>query len=229
MLEKIHETIYAAQGSLRMSIGVVFPVRMTLIVNDAGEIWLHSPIAIDDALAREIDALGKVRWIVAPNCMHHLYFKKACTRWPEAARVIAPGLRAKRPDIEYHSELGEGFDSKRWPGWIESCFIAGSSKVNETVFLHVPSRSVIVTDLVFNLPKDGHNFISRMMFNMVGVRGRYAQSKLWRWLAQDPKALGQSVQQMLKWDFERVIPAHGAVLEHNAKAQTLIALSWLLK
>lgn len=229
MLEKIHENIFAAQGSLRMSIGVVFPVRMTLITNDAGEIWLHSPIAIDDALAREIDALGKVRWIVAPNCMHHLYYKKACERWPEAERVIAPGLSKKRPDIEFHSELGRGVDSTRWLDWIDSCFMAGSSKVNETVFFHRPSRSLIVTDLVFNLPKDGHNLMSRIVFNIVGVRGRFAQSKLWQWLSKDPKALGSSVQQiMLKWDFERVIPAHGAVLEQDAKAQTRRALSWLL-
>ena len=41
-------------------------VRMTVARRDGG-LWLHSPIAIDEALAGTLAELGEVRHIVAPN------------------------------------------------------------------------------------------------------------------------------------------------------------------
>jgi hypothetical protein len=34
---------------------------------------LYSPVPIDDALAAEFEAVGRVELVVAPNFFHHLY------------------------------------------------------------------------------------------------------------------------------------------------------------
>ena len=38
-----------------------------------GRLFLHSPIAPSDDLAREVEALGPVAYLVAPNKFHHLF------------------------------------------------------------------------------------------------------------------------------------------------------------
>lgn len=226
MLEQITQDVYAAQGTLRMPGGITFPVRMT-IVRHAEGLWIHSPIEINDALAAQIDALGPVKWLVAPNCLHHLYFQAASARWPEAECVAAPGLSKKRSDLTFQHQLPREGNNSLWPGWMDSCFMAGAPAANETVFLHRPSGSLIVTDLVFNLPANGHNAASWLMFSMVGVRGRFAQSRLWRILTKDRGALAASVAELLQWDFQRIIPSHGAVLEKDTKVALRNALKWL--
>lgn len=50
-----------------------FSTRMTVIRLPDGGLFLHSPIRLDDGLRAELDALGTVRAVVAPNKAHHLY------------------------------------------------------------------------------------------------------------------------------------------------------------
>ena len=44
----------------------------------------------------EVEALGQVTQIVAPNHLHHLFLPDWAAAWPEARLHAAPGLRKKR-------------------------------------------------------------------------------------------------------------------------------------
>ena len=57
---------------------------MTVIQLAGGGLWLHSPIRLDDALRAALDAMGPVRFIVAPNKAHHLFAKKCLAMYPQA-------------------------------------------------------------------------------------------------------------------------------------------------
>ena len=50
-----------------------YTTRMVVIRLADGSLWLHSPIQFTSDLAKQIDALGEVRYLVAPNKLHHLF------------------------------------------------------------------------------------------------------------------------------------------------------------
>ena len=80
-------------------------VRMVVVALAGGGLWLHSPVAIDDALADALASLGEVREIVAPNRFHHLFAAAAKARYPAATLWGAPGLARKRPAIAFDRAL----------------------------------------------------------------------------------------------------------------------------
>jgi hypothetical protein len=78
---------------------------MTVVRLEGGELLLHSPIAASDALRRELDALGRVRYVIAPNRFHHLYAGDYAQAYPESRLFVAPGLERKRRDLVIDSVL----------------------------------------------------------------------------------------------------------------------------
>jgi hypothetical protein len=107
--------------------------------------------------------------------------------------------------------------------------IEGAPKVDEFVFFHVASRTLIVTDLLFQI-RYPVNALTKMILWMAGVnKGKLAQSRLWRSITKDRGAAGRSVAQMLAWNFERVVLAHGDFVEGpDAQERTRQALWWML-
>jgi hypothetical protein len=82
----------------RLPGGLHFPSRMTVLPLANRAIALVSPIPVDEDIAGRVAALGEVKFLIAPNLLHHLYLAGAIARWPSAS-VLAPGaLRRKRPD-----------------------------------------------------------------------------------------------------------------------------------
>ncbi|MCX5739787.1 MAG: DUF4336 domain-containing protein, partial [Proteobacteria bacterium] len=79
--------------------GLEVGTRMTVIRLVDGSLLLHSPVALDAALRRELDAIGRVRFAVAPNRVHHLYAGKVAVAYQESRLWIGPGSERKRADL----------------------------------------------------------------------------------------------------------------------------------
>ena len=225
MLEQLDQDLWSAQTLQAIGGGVHFPARMVIIRLEDG-LWIHSPIPIDDELAAQIDALGPVRHLVAPNCFHHLHMGEAAARWPDA-KVYAPaGLRAKRPDLRIDIELRAG--SEPWAAFAPLLEIEGAPMLGEFVFLHRPSATLVVCDLSFNM-HSAEGAMSRLALRFAGAWQRTAQSKLWRFFTKDRGAAGASCARVLDLEFSRVVMAHGEVIEGADAPQRLReALSWML-
>lgn len=130
-------------------LGIDFGGRMTVVRLNSGNLILHSPIIIDNELKNEINEIGKVKYIVAPNKFHHMHLEQCITHFPDADVLCAPGLAQKRKDIVFTSEL-EGEVPREWFGEIETVLVKGIPFFNEVVFYHRKSKTVIFTDLIFN-------------------------------------------------------------------------------
>ena len=59
------------------ALGLAIGTRMTIVRLANGELWLHSPIRPTAEIREAIDALGPVRYIVAPNLFHHMFAGEA--------------------------------------------------------------------------------------------------------------------------------------------------------
>ena len=176
----------------------------------------------------EIAELGDVSHIVAPNGFHDSFSGAAKRRYPNATLWASKALRGTKADMPADAWLGEV--DPPWAEELSPLLIEGAPKVDEFVFLHQASRTLILTDLLFQI-RYPVNTMTKMVLWMAGVNGgKLAQSRLWRTVTRDRQAAGRSVEQMLEWDFDRVVLSHGDFVEgDDAPARAREALWWMLK
>lgn len=209
---EIADGVWGADTTIGIGLGAHLPLRMTVLRDDDG-LLLVSPIAIDDVLAGAIAELGEVRTIVGPNLMHHKHLAAAKDRYPDARLLGAPGLADKRGDLEFDDVA----DSGPWSHALEARRIEGADKLSEVVLWHRPSRTLVVTDAVFNIP-DASGATWLILKYLSGALGRVEQSRLIRTLTKDREATARSVEDVLAWPFDRVVMAHGNVVQTDAEA-----------
>ena len=227
-LHPIAAGLWSVHNDLFLPGGVHFPGRMVVVELASGGLLLHSPVPIDAACQAELAALGPVEHIVAPNKLHHLYVEACQQAFPEATTWAAPGLAQKRPDLRFDATLpASGQSAPPWAADFEPCFIPGIPWMNETAFLHPPSRTLVVTDLFFNLVEVA-NRRSRWLFTLYGVFGRPTQSPVVWWMTRDVALAGAAAQSLLAWRPERLVPAHGAVVEVDATSVLAAVLQRLI-
>jgi len=225
MLKTIAEDMWAIEDVVRMPLGLRMPSRSTVVRLSNGKLVVHAPLAIDDRLAREIDALGEVTHLVAPSCLHHLFLRGASERWPRARVLGAPGLESKLGGLRFEPLPAHGaIDAVA--GELDVVRIAGAPAVSEHVFLHARSRTLLVTDLVFNVHRDT-SFGMSLVLRMVGAWKKLAQSRSWRLFVKDRALAADAMQRVLAWDFDRLVMAHGDVVERGAHAELAAAAAWL--
>lgn len=221
--KQVAPELWVAEGELNGPMGVWFPVR-TVIVRMGDALWVHSPIDLAP-FAERIDALGEVRWIVNPNGFHGKWVADACARWPDAELLCASAHERLGTELPPWAPL-DPTPPSAWSPTLDARLIEGCPKVTETVFLHRTSRTLIVTDLLFHV-HEAKTWTMRAVFGLTGVWQRPMQSRLWRMMVRDREAAARSVADVLNWDFERVVMAHGRLIEDDARGAVERALAWM--
>jgi hypothetical protein len=216
--------LFVTEQPLRFA-GLEVGARMSVIRLAGGELLLYSPVRLDPTLRAELDALGKVRFVVAPNRFHHLFAGEASAAYPEAELYGAPGLERKRSDLDFHGVLGDE-PATGWAGQLEQCLVGGFPLINEVVFFHARSRTLLACDLAFHVGPE-QPWSTRLFLRLAGVRG-FGPTYLERLLARDRAAARRSLERILAWDFARVVVAHGGVLESGGREALRAAYAWLL-
>ena len=92
ILQEFAPALYVAEGPTVPFLGFPYPTRMAVIRLNNGDLWVWSPVALNDELVTEIQAIGPVRHIVSPNKIHHLFLAEWAKKWPEARVYAPPGL-----------------------------------------------------------------------------------------------------------------------------------------
>lgn len=207
-LRPVAEGVWTEDRRLDLPGGLKLPIRMTVLRDHDGGLSLISPVRFDEALRAEVAALGEVRAIVGPNLYHHLYLRSALEHFPKAELFLAPGLAAKRPNLPKSHPL----DGRGSPlgASIEAIPVAGAPKMNEVVFAHTPSRTLVVTDLFLNVVRPA-SFVTALYLSLSGARGTLAQSRVWRFLVKDRSAHRASLEAIFARPIEAVVMAHGEV------------------
>lgn len=223
MLIPLTENLWHVPHAFRVN-GLPITTRMTVVRLPGRKLWLHSPIPITDGLHAELEALGAVEFIVAPSKNHHLFLAHCAAAFPQARLYGAPGLRAKRPDVGGLQELSSTLPGP-WQPELEHMLFGGIPFANETVWLHRPSGTLIITDLL-QWWRGPLPWAARSYAALTGVRRQLAVARTVRALVRDRLAARSSAEQILRWPFTRVIVAHNAVVEENAHAEAARALAW---
>jgi hypothetical protein len=198
---------------------------MTVIRLSDGGLVLHSPVRLDDEIRQELDRLGPVTALVAPNRVHHLFLGDYVRAFPRGRLYGAPGLAEKRKELKFDAILDDSSPSA-WAGQIEQHLFRGAPYISEVVFFHRPTRTLMVTDLVFNI-KAEKTAGARFFCWVTGAAGRFGPHRLIRLMIRDKVQAAKSVETIMRWNFDRVIMTHGDVLERGGREKFAAAFAYL--
>ncbi len=228
MLCAIDRDLWTADGPDVRFLGLFpYPTRMAVVRLRGGDLWVWSPIALDDALAQDVAALGPVRHLVSPNKLHHLSLGAWQRRFPEARLYASPGLARKRPDLAFDAELSDAPESA-WAEDIDQVIFRGSFFMDEVVFFHRASHTALVTDLVQRLdPREtpGWRGLLMRLNGLVGENG--STPREWRASFWNRRAGRAARDVALAWNPQRLVVAHGMGVEKDARDVLARALAWL--
>jgi hypothetical protein len=228
MLKEFGPNIWIADGStVTAAAGFHYPTRMAVIRLSNSDLVIWSPTALADDLCAEVATLGTVRHLIAPNSLHHLFLADWQRAYPDARAYAPPGLREKRRDIRFDTDLSDG-PIAAWEGEIDHTIMRGNRITTEVVFFHRQSRTVIFTDLIQQFPRGWFR----------GWRGLFARLDLmtaaepsvprkFRVAFTDRRAARDSLRHILAWPTEKVIMAHGTPVTDDGQAFLRRAFRWL--
>ena len=138
--EFFKNTIFIDEISLRF-IGMQLGTRMTIIRLKNDKLFLHSPTKLNSKLIEQIDNLGKVAFIIAPNKLHHLFLNSYVKQYPNAIFYATPGLVKKRKDIYFNENLQDK-PRKEWRDEIDQMIFKGCAFMEEVFFFHKSTKKV---------------------------------------------------------------------------------------
>lgn len=146
---QLAENLWLLAYPLKM-LGADLRRNVTLIRLRSGKLVIHStaPFTPDDVAA--IRALGEPGWLLDGILRHDTFASKG--------RLAFPGIPYLAP--EGFSEV-VGFPTEpiipapsEWDGELHALEIKGAPEARDTALLHIPSRTLILTELIFNFSSD---------------------------------------------------------------------------
>jgi glyoxylase-like metal-dependent hydrolase (beta-lactamase superfamily II) len=209
-LTNLAPDLWIAARQFTNELGVVTS-RMTVIRLKDGRILIHSPVPIEADLRSAVENLGQVAALIAPNLFHHQFLSEWRSAFPEAKAFCVPGLAEKRSDFKFDGVL-EDVSPPEWRGQVDQLLIKGMPEYGEVVFFHRPSRTLVVSDLVFNYSP------AQAASDPGGADGLGPHSRI-RSAISDPNALRDSIENVFRWPFDRVIVSHGQIVESDGHAR----------
>ncbi|KAF9028778.1 hypothetical protein BDZ89DRAFT_1160155 [Hymenopellis radicata] len=225
--------------------GGLIPIggRSTAVKLSNGGVWVLASTPLSTETKSTLDKMGPVEYIVSADRVHHLFLTEYKTAYPNA-KVIAPADAVERhgnKDLKVDGIWGKdppdtkyGFEDD-----IQHCYFSGF--VNKDVaFFHPASKTLIEADLLFNLPATEQYSKSKTSgkipvfggFNpmagpLLALLGRWARTESMRSLhpclfvdsewCEFARAMKRDAKTVSQWDFERIIPCHGDVIEQTGK------------
>lgn len=208
-----------------------FTTRMTVAQLADGGLWCHSPVAPDTALFAAVDALGPVRHLVSPNKLHYAHIAAWKQRYPDAIAWASPGVRERtagqRIEVAFDADLDD-VPEPAWVAEIDQLRFRGSRVIEEVVFLHRASGTLILADLIENFEAAKLGTAMRWIARLGGVLDPDGKTPLdMRFTFRDRAAARVCLQRIVAWRPRRVILAHGRCYLDNGEAELRRAFRWL--
>lgn len=228
VIQKVADDIWIADGDEVSWYGMPYTTRTTIVRLENGELWIHSPTKASEALLSEVNSLGAVKHLVSPNKIHHLFLEDWKEIFPDAILYASPGLKDKRPDLKFDEDLKD-CPSEAWKREIDQLIFKGSHVMEEVVFYHKSSRTLILTDLVENFHPNHFSGYKWVLAKLTGIVSPNGKTPLdWRMsFVFGKKQARKCLHKMIAWNPTRIIVAHGECVSKDAVGFLKRSFSWV--
>lgn len=228
--EEFAEDVWIVEGPNVRDFGIMFTTRMVIARLPDGCLWVNSPVSVPSAMLARVTALGPVKYLVAATPRHVWRLAEWHARFPEAQLWAAKPspLTLKKGNLEFTGILTDS-PPQAWAGELEQLPFRGSPLIEEVIFLHKKSRTVILDDLIQNHSPVKGEPLRNALFKLAGVSypdGGVPLDIRLSFLGRD--LARRSLAKLLSWDFDKLIIAHGVCVEKSAKAFVQRAFRWLM-
>jgi hypothetical protein len=135
----------------------------------------------------------------------------------------------KSSGVVFQHDLGPASPSD-WADDMEQQIVPGGFGVNEVAFLHRPTRTLVLTDLIENFEPEKLPGYMRPLVRLAGAMAPDGKAPAHLRFAINRKrqAAGEAARRLIDWQPERVIFAHGRWFETDGTAQLRRSFRWLL-
>jgi hypothetical protein len=209
---------YLTVGGIKLPLP--FTTRMTVVRLSNGDLFLHSPIKLDERLANEVRALGAPRHLVSPNQFHYAHIGEWARAFPETVAWASPGVRgrarARRVEVGFARALDANAPHE-WRAEIDQLLFPGGY-FKELIFFHKPSRSLILTDTIINLELDKISEPWRTATKLTGMHHPHGQLFFGMRLPLrfQPRRAKAAIGKIYSWQPQRILLSHGRCFHEGA-------------
>lgn len=207
-------------------LGAEIGTRMTLIRLEGGELLVHSPIRLTDAVRRCVDEAGRVAHVLAPNRDHTLFVRDFKLAYPGAKFYAAPRVAEKLPDVRFDVELRHPATVEAWATTLDQAYFRSSEMLQELVLFHRATKTLVTSDLAFNVQLTA-GALSQVMLRLNDSYKSFGPSRVCRSHITDRAVARSDVDAILALGAERVVVAHGEILRSGASEAIRRGYAWL--
>ena len=229
-MDKLADEIWIFDGDTVQFLGLPFSTRMTVVRLSNGGLWVHSPISLTNSIKAQLQKLGSVAYLIAPNHLHHLFLPEWIDHYPDVGVYGTNEVIKKRDDLVFTGSLN---DELNWPwaGDIDQELFSGSPLMEECVFFHKGSETLIVTDLVENFSGKSFNYWQKGVAKGVGILAPHGKTPLdWRLSFMFGKADARHhLDKVLAWNPKTLVMAHGEIVKEHTDTFLAQSFKWLAK
>ncbi|HEY9872635.1 MAG TPA: DUF4336 domain-containing protein [Candidatus Obscuribacterales bacterium] len=236
LLKQVDEDIWIVDGSIvQMAMygaKVPFPTRMTIVRLSNGDLWCHSPTELTPELKAQIDSLGSLRYLISPNKIHYAHIGAWTSAYPEAVAWASPGVRDRATQqkiaVDFDADL-EDEPPREWVADLDQLIFRGGRFMEEVVFFHRKSATLILADLIENFELNKVSQQLHWLLKLGGVAdpdGKLPLDLRMTFFGKKEQARS-CLQRILQWNPEKVILSHGRWYENNGTAELQRAFRWL--
>jgi short-subunit dehydrogenase len=212
--------------------GLPLPVRMTVVRLSTHELLLHSPVRYSPALHRELERLGRIRHLFAPNTAHWMFLKNWQSAVPDAMTFSAPGLagrsQVRSAGVQINRELNDGTPTE-WAQDLATVLVSAPFFCEVAIF-DKRSRTLILTDIVPNLDPKIFPLPIQPLAHVLGITKPSGRAPIYlRLLLQlGGRSVQSAARRLVAFSPEKVIFAHGEWFDNQATERLRRSLHWLL-
>jgi hypothetical protein len=209
---QLEENLWRVEGSLP---GMPLRRVMTFARRTDGGLVIHNAMALDDAGMRKLEAAGEPTLLVVPSGYHRLDAPAYKKRYPQI-EVVCPAAARKKVEqvvpVDYtYTDVPNDPD-------VTLRHIAGA-KEGEGVMIvrHGDASSLVLNDLVFNMPHTG-GLTGWVLRWLMGSTGGPKVTRLGRWvLVGDKRAFADDLRALAATPgLRRVIVSHHETIDQDA-------------
>ena len=229
-LKPVMEPVWIVDSGPISALGLKLPIRMTVVRLSNGDLFLHSPTRFTAELARELDALGPVRHLVAPTIAHWSYLQEWQEAYPDAVTWAVPGLRDRAQVRQSGVRIDKDLGPEAPPAWADDMVqgvVAGGGGFREAYFFEKRSRTLLLADLIESLEPAKLPPVTRLAMRAARATRDTTALHVRAVLRLGDAEAASSIRAMIALSPDRVIFAHGRCFDENGADRLRSAFAWL--
>lgn len=214
-VEKIDDNIFMVRGSIKMN-PVMRITRNMAIVRQEDELSLINPIRVSPEVELQIEALGKIKHLVRLGAFHGVddsyYSKKySASMWsqPNGTTYTAPPI---------NNEISAGGELPFLNA--EVIVFNGSVQPECALLVRVGKGLLLSCDAIQNYGDYSYNsLIARLLMPLIGFPRTTIVGPIWlKFMTPENQSLEGEFRKLLALKFDKLLAAHGTLLETGAHA-----------